>query len=157
MVLATKSGITVAWAVVKVLPLVIAAKFVMVVVVLSVPVVTSSSSSTAYMFWVCGVYLICPAVLHNCWDRRRRVYAVEMNVLRAGYVFGVMACQSSNSFKRKMLDCINNLTALLITWVSEYGLRARTCISWHCSILSKKHSGGFVRIEDTAKECVIRE
>ena len=109
MALATDSGITVAWVAVKVLPVVIAAKLVMVVVVPLVAVVTSLSSSTAYMFWACGAYPICPAVLCNCWDRRHRVYAAAMLLLRAGYVFGVMTSQSLNSFKGK-------ISIALITW-----------------------------------------
>ena len=146
------------WAGVKVLPAVIAAKFAMVVVVPSVAVVTSSSSSTmAYMFWVCGAYPIGPAVLRNFWDRRCHVYAAAMNVLRVGYVFGVMASQSLNSFNGKMPDCIINLTALLIIWTSEYGLRARRL--YHLALFNsvKKCFGGFVWIEDTVKECVVRE
>ncbi len=79
MALATDSGITVAWVAVKVLPIVMAAKLVMVVVVPLVTVVTSLSSSTAYMFWACaGAYPLCPTVLCNCWDRMRRVYAAAM-------------------------------------------------------------------------------
>jgi hypothetical protein len=58
-----------------------------------------------------------------------------MKVLSAGYVFGVMASQSSNSFNGKMFACINKQTVLLMICVSEYGSCARTCISWHCSIL----------------------
>ena len=74
-------------------------------------------------------------MLRSCCDNMQRVYAPPMNVLRAGYVFGVMASQSLNSFNGNMFACINKLKALLMICVSEYGSRTRTYISWHCSIL----------------------
>ena len=49
-----------------------------------------------------------------------------MNVLMAGYVFGVIASHSLNSFSVKMLDCINNWTTLLMICVLAYGSLVRT-------------------------------
>ncbi len=126
---AIDSETAVVWAPVRVLPVVIAATL-RVAVVPSVAVVASSSSlSAAYILWVCGAYPICPALFRNCCDRIQRVYAAAMNVLRVGYVFGVVASQSSNSFIGKMLACIKRRTALFMTCMLEYGLRARTAIS----------------------------
>ncbi len=138
---AIDSGTVVVCAPVRVLPVVIAAAL-RVVVVPPVAVIASSLlSSAAYILWVCGAYPICPAMFRNCCDRIRRVYAAAMNVLRAGYVLGVTASQSSNSFIGKMLACIKSHTALFITCTSEYGSRARTVISWHCSIRWNKALG----------------
>ena len=134
MVFATESGMAVIWAAVRVLPVVIAAML-WVVVVPSVAIVTLSLLSVAYMFWDYGMYPICPAVFCNCYDKIRRLYAAAMKVLRAGYVLGVMASQSLNSFIGKMLACINNRMEVLITCTSKYGSGAITAISWHCSIL----------------------
>ena len=72
-------------------------------------------------------------MLGNCIASIRQVYAAPMNVLRAGYVLGVIASQSSNSLSEKILDCINSLMALLMICVLVYRSCARTCISWHCS------------------------
>ena len=49
-----------------------------------------------------------------------RVYASWMSVFNAGYYFGVIASQVSNSLIRKMFACIINLTALLIICVAKY-------------------------------------
>ncbi len=80
-------------------------------------------------------------MLRNCIASIQQVYAAPIKVLRAGYILGVIASQSSNSLSGKMLDCINSLMALLMICVSVYGSCARACISWHCSILQIRDSG----------------
>jgi hypothetical protein len=117
---------------VMVLPIVNAAKFVLVVSVVSV---SSSAANTLYILGDGGTYPCCPAVLWSYCTRMHLVYTAAMKVLRVGYVLGVTASKLSNSFNGKMLACISKHTALLITCMSEYGSRARICLSWHYSIL----------------------
>ncbi len=64
-----------------VLPVVSAAMFVVAVAVVSV---LSLLANTVYILWEVGVYPCCPAVLCSCCARMHLIYAVAMNVLRAG-------------------------------------------------------------------------
>ncbi len=101
-----------------VLPIINAAMFAVVVAVLYV---LFSLVKTLYILWGAGTHPCCPAVLQSCSARIHLIYTTAMKVLRAGYVLGVMASQSSNTFKGKMIACINKRTALLIICMSEYG------------------------------------
>jgi hypothetical protein len=92
-------------------------------------------------------------MLRNCIASIRQVYTALMNVLSAGYVLGVIASQSSNSLSGKMLNCINNLMALMMICVLVYGSCARTYISWQCSILQERDSGASAGLNGLQK-CV---
>ncbi len=103
------------------------------------------SSNTLYMLWLCwlATYPCCPVVC-NWTATSQRVYAPCTKSLRDLYVLLGVVSQSLNSLIGNIPDAINNWMVLVINCIGVYGLFAITCISWHCLMCQKRHSGALM-------------